>query len=71
MAAMPNPPACPSGPHLTPAACIVLCPCCASAQDATPGTTPGAAPQFFTCVACGQRWSMTVDADRFAEHALH
>ena len=45
---------------------IVLCPCCASTLDAKTITEP----QTFTCVCCGQTWTMTVDADRHAEHAL-
>lgn len=45
---------------------IILCPCCASAQDAEDGQEP----QSFTCVCCGQTWTMTVDARRHAAHAL-
>jgi hypothetical protein len=46
---------------------IVLCPCCASAQDAKPHRQL----QEFVCVACGQSWAMVVDADRHTEHSLH
>lgn len=46
---------------------IVLCPCCASPQDARPSQQP----QQFGCVACGQRWQMPVDGERFLEHSLH
>lgn len=45
---------------------IIICPCCASAVDAEAGDEP----QEFQCVACGQSWSMVVDADRQATHAL-
>lgn len=45
---------------------ILLCPCCASPLDAHAG--PG--EQRFTCDVCGQVWSMVVDADRHAAHAL-
>lgn len=45
---------------------IVLCPCCASAVDAE--AQPGL--QEFTCVSCGQAWSMVVEADRLAVHSL-
>lgn len=45
---------------------IVLCPCCASAQDAETSTQT----QTFQCVSCGQSWSMVVDADRQDTHSL-
>lgn len=45
---------------------ILVCPCCASTVDADPGD----AEQQFECLACGQNWSMTVDAERCAEYAL-
>lgn len=45
---------------------IVLCPCCASTLDAKVTTDQ----QDFTCVCCGQTWTMTVDAERLAAHAL-
>lgn len=47
-------------------AVIVLCPCCASAQDANVEQTP----QTFTCVSCGQSWTMVVDRERQATHSL-
>lgn len=46
---------------------ILICPCCASAVDAHADPQP----QTFTCVSCGQTWSMVVDADRLAAHSLH
>lgn len=46
---------------------ILVCPCCASPVDATAAEEP----QDFTCVCCGQTWSMHVDASRFTDHALH
>lgn len=46
---------------------ILLCPCCASTIDAQPAEDP----QNFECVSCGQQWSMVVDQDRQAAHALH
>lgn len=45
---------------------VLLCPCCASPTDALVSCDP----QDFECTACGQHWSMVVDADRIAEHAL-
>ncbi len=45
---------------------ILICPCCASTVDAEPGPDP----QTFTCICCGQTWTMTVDADRQAAHSL-
>lgn len=45
---------------------IVLCPCCASAQDAEAAEQT----QTFECISCGQTWSMQVDAERQAEHSL-
>lgn len=45
---------------------ILVCPCCASALDAEHGPDP----QTFQCPACGQHWTMVVDADRHAAHAL-
>lgn len=48
---------------------IVVCPCCASAQDAT--ADPDLTDQDFECTGCGQRWSMQVDADRHRQYALH
>ncbi len=45
---------------------ILICPCCASTVDAVAGPDP----QTFTCVSCGQSWSMVVDRDRLAAHAL-
>ena len=45
---------------------IVICPCCASAHDAR----GSAEPQTFTCVCCGQTWTMTVEPKRHELHAL-
>lgn len=45
---------------------IVICPCCATPKDVAPGDDE----QYFTCMACNQKWSMVVDADRQKEHAL-
>lgn len=45
---------------------ILICPVCASPVDAQTGEQP----DNFECVSCGQQWSMTVDADRHARHAL-
>lgn len=45
---------------------VLVCPCCASPVDAR--TWPE--EQEISCVACGQVWSMVVDAERFAEHSL-
>lgn len=45
---------------------ILICPCCASSLDAH--SSPDL--QTFTCVSCGQTWTMVVDADRIAQHSL-
>lgn len=45
---------------------ILVCPCCASTVDAQAGEDL----QHFTCIYCGQPWSMVVDADRQAAHSL-
>lgn len=45
---------------------ILVCPCCATPQDAE----ASGKPKEFECPSCGQNWTMTVDVTRFAEHAL-
>jgi transcription elongation factor Elf1 len=45
---------------------ILVCPCCASAVDAHAADTP----QQFTCLTCGQTWSMVVDAERQDTYSL-
>jgi hypothetical protein len=47
-----------------PALVIVICPCCAGTVDAEPSTTA------FSCEACGQHWTMTIDPDRFARSSF-
>lgn len=46
---------------------ILLCPVCATPQDAPESTEP----KEFWCLTCEQRWTMhNVAPARFAEHAL-
>lgn len=45
---------------------ILVCPCCASAVDATTADTA----QELECLSCEQQWLMVVDAHRQAAHAL-
>lgn len=45
---------------------VLICPTCASPIDAVAQEWT----QQFTCVACGQTWTMVVDADRAATHSL-
>lgn len=52
--------------HMEQRAVVLVCPCCASPVDAVAGPTK----QSLSCDACGQIWSMVVDADRIAEYAL-
>jgi len=52
---------------------VLVCPCCASPVDAEvlPHGEPGwAAHTTLHCVACGQRWQMSIDTRRIEEHAL-
>lgn len=45
---------------------IVLCPCCASPIDVRASDDE----QYFTCIACNQKWAMVVDAARVERYAL-
>lgn len=45
---------------------IVICPCCASPVDAQSHDDE----QDLHCTACGQLWSMVVNAARQREYAL-
>jgi uncharacterized protein YbaR (Trm112 family) len=45
---------------------VLVCPVCASPQDVEVSEQS----QQFECISCNQVWSMVVDADRIAEHAL-
>lgn len=45
---------------------IIICPCCASPKDVQSSDDE----QYFTCLACNQKWAMVVDADRVRENAL-
>lgn len=47
-------------------AVILVCPCCATPQDAE----PTGQRERFECLSCEQIWFMEVDLDRFAEFAL-
>jgi transposase-like protein len=49
---------------------IVICPCCATPKDVTASDPVYGDEQHFVCVACDQKWSMVVDAERFKENAL-
>lgn len=49
-------------PELRPV--IIMCPCCGATLDASPEATQ------FTCLHCGQQWTMVIDLDRIEQHAL-
>lgn len=49
---------------------IIICPCCATPKDVTASDPKHDNEQYFECAACGQEWSMVVDADRLKDHAL-
>lgn len=53
-------------PDMDQRAVVLVCPCCASPVDAVANPIQ----QSLSCDACGQNWSMVVDADRIAEYAL-
>jgi hypothetical protein len=52
-------------------AVIVFCPCCVSAVDVDvpPEKLPNPVTEL-ECVACGQEWSMVLDAERIAKYAV-
>lgn len=44
----------------------LVCPCCASATEATADPCP----QAFVCENCEQQWTMIVDLRRMTSHSL-